>query len=122
MAMVATVDETILREALANAQAAIAIFGDDRRFLAVNDRYLDLTGYSRDEIDDHRAGQNLALNPLEEDEFMTMITSAVATGEADIITKNGEPLAVEYVVIPTRVAPVGERIFIGMMWPLLAST
>ena len=120
--MVAAVDETILRAALANAQAAIAIFTEDRRFLAVNDRYLDLTGYSRDEIDRHRAGENLALDPLEEDEFMEMVTSAIATGEADLFTKDGEPLAVEYVVIPTRVAPLDERIFIGMMWPLVADT
>ena len=116
--MVAVVDPAILREALTNAAAAVAIFNEDRRFLAVNDRYLELTGYSRDEIDGHRAGENLGLDPQDEEEFIERITSAISAGEADIVSKNGESLAVEYVVIPTRVDD--ERVFIGMMWPLVA--
>jgi len=116
--MVAILDEPTLREALLRAEAAITVFTSDRRFLAANDRYLELTGYSRDDIRHHRAGENLRLDPLAEDRFIEMITSAISAGEADILRKNGEPLAVEYVVIPTQVA--GERHFIGMMWPLVA--
>jgi PAS domain S-box-containing protein len=115
--MVATVDEFTLREALVRAEAAITVFSSDRRILAVNDRYLELTGYSREDVERHRAGENLRLDPLEEDRFIEMITAAISAGEADILRKNGEPLAVEYVVIPTQVG--GERHFIGMMWPLV---
>lgn len=115
--MVGRLDERIFRQALVRAEAAITVFTSDRRFLAVNDRYLELTGYSRDDVERHRVGENLRLDPLEEDRFIQLITSATSAGEADILCKNGEPLAVEYVVIPTDVG--GERHFIGMMWPLV---
>lgn len=115
--MVANLDEAILREAVVRAEAAITVFTPDRRFLAVNDRYLELTGYSRDDVEHHRVGNNLRLDPLAEDRFIELITSAISAGEADILRKNGEPLAVEYVVIPTEIR--GERRFIGMMWPLI---
>jgi PAS domain S-box-containing protein len=118
--MVATLDEPVLREALASAEAAITIFAPDRRFLAANDRYLELTGYSRDDLGLLRAGENLRLEPLAEERFIEMITSAISAGEADILRKNGEPLAVEYVVIPTVIG--GERHFIGMMWPLVGES
>ena len=115
--MVASLEEPVLREALVRAEAAITVFTSDRRFLAVNDRYLELTGYSRDDVEHHRVGENLRLDPLAEDRFIELITSAIAAGEADILRKNGEPLAVEYVVIPTGIG--GERHFVGMMWPLV---
>jgi PAS domain S-box-containing protein len=117
--MVAILDERILREALVRADAAITVFTSDRRFLAVNDRYLELTGYSRDDVERHRVGENLRLDPLAEDRFIELMTSAIAAGEADILRKNGEPLAVEYVVIPTQVG--SDRHFIGMMWPLVVA-
>ena len=115
--MVASLDERILREALVRAEAAITVFTSERRFLAVNDRYLELTGYSRGDVERHRVGENLRLDPLAEDRFIELKTSAISAGEADILRKNGEPLAVEYVVIPTQVG--SERHFIGMMWPLV---
>src|SRR4051812_20404600 len=114
--MVAILDEPVLREALAHADAAVAIFNGNREFLAVNDFYLELTGYSRDEVGRHRAGENLRLDPLGQDQFIEVITAKISLGEADILLKSGEPMAVEYVVIPTTVG--GERLFIGMMWPL----
>jgi PAS domain S-box-containing protein len=117
--MVASLDESTLRQALVRAEAAITVFSSDRRFLAVNDRYLELTGYSRGDIERHRVGENLRLDPLAEDRFIEVITAAISAGEADILRKNGEPLAVEYVVIPTEVD--GERHFIGMMWPLVVA-
>ena len=117
--MVATLDESTLREALVRAEAAITVFTSDRRFLAVNDRYLELTGYSRADVEGHRVGENLRLDPLAEERFVEVITGAISAGEADILRKNGEPLAVEYVVIPTQVED--ERHFIGMMWPLVVA-
>lgn len=109
-------EDPVLGEALAHAEAAVAVFNDERRFLAVNEHYLELTGYRREEIDSHRAGENLRLNPLDQDAFIELITSAVSAGEADITRKDGKRLTVEYVVIPTYAN--GERVYIGMMWPL----
>jgi len=107
----------VIREALVNAEAGITIFTDDRQFVAVNDQYLVLSGYSRDDLATHRVGANLPLKPLEEDEFIAMITSALSAGETDIVRKDGRRLAVEYIVIPTSID--GRRHFIGMMWPLI---
>jgi PAS domain S-box-containing protein len=117
--MVAAPDDPIIGEALLGAEAAITVFASDRRILAVNERYLELTGYSREDVEHHRAGENLRLDPLAEARFIELITSAISAGEADILRKNGEPLAVEYVVIPTQIG--SERHFIGMMWPLVVA-
>jgi PAS domain-containing protein len=38
-------DGPVEREALAHAEAAVTIFDAERRFHAVNDRYVELTGY-----------------------------------------------------------------------------
>jgi PAS domain S-box-containing protein len=112
------VNAEILRAALGNAEAAIAVFTRDRRFVALNDRYLELTGYSRAEALQHRVGDNLRLDPLGQDEFIALITAEVSSGEADILVKGGRPLAVEYVVIPTQIDRAAY--FIGIMWPLVA--
>jgi PAS domain-containing protein len=108
---------TLLREALAHAEAAVTVFTADRQLLAVNDRYLELTGFGRDEIEEHRAGETLHLHPFGEAEFLELLTAAISAGEADIILKSGEPLAVEYVFIPTSID--GEPHYIGLMWPLV---
>jgi PAS domain S-box-containing protein len=112
------VTEQILRAALSNAGAAVAVFTDYRRVVTVNDRYLALTGYSREEALEHRAGENLRLDPLDQDEFLELITSGISTGETDIVLKNGESLAIEFVVIPTQIE--GQSYFIGLMLPLVA--
>jgi len=112
-----SVSDEILRAALGNAEVAVAVFTADRRFLAVNDRYLALTGYSADEALGRRPGENLPLDPVDQDRFLELITSATSVGEADILLKGGEPMAVEYVVLPTQID--GERCFIGLMWPLV---
>jgi len=110
------VDNAALAQSFANSEAGICIFDAQRRYLWVNDRFLALTGYTRDKIDSYRAGENLRLQPLNQDEFISMVTSALSAGEADIARANGKPLAVEYVVIPTTIG--NEPCFIGMMWPL----
>ena len=110
------VDNAALVESFTNAEAGVCIFDPQRRYLWVNDRFLALTGYTRDKIDSYRAGENLRLQPGNQDEFIAMVTSALSAGEADIARANGTPLAVEYVVIPTTIG--SEPCFIGMMWPL----
>jgi hypothetical protein len=47
---------------------------------------------------------------------MELITAGISAGEAEILHKDGHPLTVEYLVVPTRAD--GERLCIGMMWPL----
>jgi len=114
---VESVAEATLTDVLAYADAGVTVFTADRRFLAVNDQYLQLTGYSREEMLALRVGDSLRADPLDQERFVDLITAAVSAGEADILRKNGEPLAVEFVVIPTRVD--GAQAFIGIMWPLV---
>jgi PAS domain S-box-containing protein len=112
-----TIPEAALREALADADAAVTVFTAERRFLGVNNRYLEITGYTREEALAHRAGETLRLDPLDRAQFLELITAAVSAGEADIVRKDGTTLAVEFVVIPTAID--GERAFFGIMWPLI---
>ena len=62
---------------------------------------------------------NLRLDPLDQDQFIELITAESSAGEADILTKGGEQLAVEYVVIPSEFE--GDRVFLGIIWPLVGS-
>jgi len=113
-------EATLINDVLAHAEAAVTVFTADRRFLAVNDRYLKLMGYSREEAMAHRVGESLrGASPLDQKRFVAAITAATSAGEADILGKNGERLAVEFVVIPTRAD--GAQAYIGIMWPLCSS-
>jgi PAS domain-containing protein len=113
----AVVDVALLGESLAKAEAGICIFDAQRRYHWVNDRFLELAGYTREEFASFRAGEILRLKPLDQDEFMGMVTAAISAGEADIVRANGKHLAVEYVVIPTSID--NEPCFMGLIWPLV---
>jgi PAS domain-containing protein len=112
----AVVDVALLGAALAKAEAGVCIFDEQRRYHWVNDRFLELAGYTRDEFASFRAGEILRLTPLDQDEFIDMVTAAISAGEADIVRANGEYLATEYVVIPTAID--NEPCFMGLFWPL----
>jgi PAS domain S-box-containing protein len=114
---VEALSDRTLRDLLDHADAAVTVFTADRRFLAVNDRYVELTGYSREEVLTHRAGETLRLDPLDRERFLEAITSDISAGEADIRLKSGESVAVEFVVIPTRIDDA--EAFLGLMWPLV---
>lgn len=73
-------DEQLLREALTHAEAAVCIFTAQRRFLAVNARYMELTGYTWEEVATHRAGETLRLSPLNQDAYMELITAGISSG------------------------------------------
>jgi PAS domain-containing protein len=112
----AVVDAALLGAALAKAEAGVCIFDAERRYHWVNDRFLELAGYTRDQFASFRAGEILRLTPLDQDEFVDMVTAAISAGEADIVRANGKHLAVEYVVIPTAID--NEPCFMGLIWPL----
>jgi PAS domain-containing protein len=113
----AVVDVALLGATLANAEAGVCIFDVERRYRWVNDRFLALAGYTREDFASFRAGEILRLTPLNQDEFIDMVTSAISAGEADIVRANGDDLAVEYVVVPTAIG--NEPCFMGMIWPLV---
>jgi PAS domain S-box-containing protein len=112
---------TLLGDVWERAEAGAVVFNDARRYLAANASYLALTGYSREEIAELRAGHNLLLGEmsqaeLSQAEFVERITDDRRVGEAVIRRKDGTPLPVSYVVIPSRLSEL--PCYIGLVWPL----
>jgi PAS domain S-box-containing protein len=112
----AILHESLLAEAWHNAEVGVMVFDDDRTFLTANAAYLDLLGYSRQEIGGLRAGANLL---ADEEGRAAVIDLLVRTqrlsGTMPIRRKDGGLLNVDYFVIPTRVARL--PYYIALLWP-----
>ena len=106
---------TLLGDAWENAAVGAVVFDKERRYLAANPAYCELTGYSREEITDLRAGHNLHLDTMSQAEFIDRITHLEHVGQIEIIRKDGTPLLVSYLVIPTEVSQ--RPYYIGLVWP-----
>jgi PAS domain S-box-containing protein len=106
---------TLLGDAWENAASGAVVFNDARQYLAANAAYCALTGYSRDEIIDLRVGHNLLLQEIDQAEFIRRITEHQQIGEAVIRRKDGTPLPVSYMVIPTEIS--GRPCYVGLVWP-----
>lgn len=105
---------TLLGDAWENAQVGAVVFDKERRYLAANPAYCELTGYSREEITDLRAGHNLHPDEIDQAEFIDRITRSDHVGQIEIIRKDGTPLLVSYLVVPTEVS--GRPYCIGLVW------
>jgi PAS domain S-box-containing protein len=112
----AILHESLLAEAWHNADVGVIVFDDRRTFLTANAAYLDLLGYSRQEISGLRAGSNLL---ADEDGRGAVIELLVHNqrlhGTMPIRRKDGGLLNVDYFVIPTRVARL--PYYIALLWP-----
>jgi PAS domain S-box-containing protein len=106
---------TLLGDAWENAGIGAVVFDKERSYLAANPAYCALTGYSREEITELRAGHNLHLDTLSQAEFIERITQLQHVGHVEIIRKDGTPLPVSYLVVPTEVS--GRPYYIGLVWP-----
>jgi len=106
---------TLLGDAWENAEVGAVVFDKERRYLAANPAYCDLTGYSREEITDLRAGHNLHLDTMSQAEFIDRVTHLDHVGQIEIIRKDGTSLLVSYLVVPTVVS--GRPNYIGLVWP-----
>jgi PAS domain S-box-containing protein len=106
---------TLLGDAWENAEVGAVVFDKDRRYLAANPAYCELTGYSREEITELRAGHNLHPDEIGQAEFIDRITHVDRVGQIEIVRKDGTPLLVAYLVVPTEVS--GRPYYIGLVWP-----
>jgi len=116
---------TLLGDAWERAETGAVVFNDARRYLAANAAYCALTGYSREEVAEFRAGHNLLLGEmsqaeLSQAEFIERITERQQIGHAVIRRKDGTPLPVTYMVIPSQVSQL--PCYIGLVWPRGTST
>jgi PAS domain S-box-containing protein len=105
---------TLLGDAWDRADVGAVVINDARRYLAANPAYCALTGYSREEITDLRAGHNLLLEELSQAEFIDRITESRTIGHAVIRHKDGTSLPVFYVLIPSQVSEL--PCYIGLVW------
>lgn len=106
---------TLLGDAWESAEIAAVVFNDARRYLAVNPAYCALTGYSREEIADLRAGHNLLLEEMSQAEFIARITDGERLGHAVIRRKDGTALSVSYMLIASQASQL--PCYIGLVWP-----
>jgi len=108
--------ETLLIEAWQHAKVGAVVFDDDRTYLTANQAYLELVGYSRDEIGWLKAGANLLVDEDGRLGYLRLINRHERLhGSAPIRRKDGEVLMVDYFIVPTVVARL--PYFIALMWP-----
>ena len=114
--LIEIVQVTLLGDAWERAEIGAVVFNDTRRYLAANQAYCDLTGFTREEIADLRAGHNLQLEELSHADFIERITEGhPRLGEAVIHHKDGNSLPVSYMVIPSEVSEL--PCYIDLVWP-----
>lgn len=112
--LIEIVQLTLLGDAWEHAEIGAVVFNDARRYLAANPAYCTLTGYSREEITDLRAGHNLRLEEMSEADFIHAITDGHHIGETEIRNKDGDTVPVSYMVIPSQASDL--PCYIGLVW------
>src|SRR5437763_16021234 len=108
------VHTSLLGEGADCAEVGIAIYDDDGRYVAVNQRGCDLLGYTRDELLTHDVADfteggidRAVLKSLERRE-----------GARIVRRKDGHSIAMAFVVTPTRIANIA--FYLAMFWELAA--
>lgn len=110
------VQQTLLGDAWDHAAVPVAIFGDDRRYIAFNEAFCRLTGYGRAELKDLVAGRDLAGDDESRELFRALVSDGAPRGTAVLKRKDGTLVPVEFWVIETSVA--GLPYYITLTWPL----
>lgn len=105
---------TLLGDVWDRADVGAVVINDARRYLAANPAYYALTGYSREEIADLRAGHNLLVDEMSQADFIDLVTERRSLGQAVIRHKDGTPVSVFYVLIPSQVSEL--PCYIALLW------
>ena len=101
----AMVHQTLLGDALDCARVAVAVFSDDGWYIACNEAFCKLTGYSRDEVTKMRVGVDLAVEEKSNTKLFREIVGQKRTiGSGGLKRKDGTATTVNFWAIETRVA------------------
>jgi PAS domain S-box-containing protein len=109
------VQSALLLDAWNNAEVGVVVFGDDRRFISMNDAYCRLTGYSRAEVVELRAGQDLGADDLSREQFDVAVGGRRHLGEGRLTCKDGSVVEVQFLTIRSRAARL--PYWIALVWP-----
>jgi PAS domain S-box-containing protein len=109
------VHRTLLGDAWEHASVAVAVYAEDGRYVACNQAFSRLTGYSRPEIANLRVGIDLAGEGSKNHElFRHLVEGRKQVGQGRLRRKDGRELAVNVWAIETRAA--GLPYFIVLYW------
>lgn len=109
------VHRTLLGDAWEEADLAVAVFGDDRRFVAANAAFFRLTQYGRSELSELRAGLDLGADDATRRQFESVVRDGVQSGNGRLRCKDGSAVEVHFTVATTRIA--GLPYFIAVLHP-----
>jgi PAS domain S-box-containing protein len=97
-------DAVLLGEAFEHAGIAMAVYSDDARYIACNQAFCELTGYSRDEIRAMRVGESLGWDPGQNLElFHDLVAARVERGTGGLRRKSGERLTCDVQAVSTTI-------------------
>ena len=111
----ALVLQTLLLEAIETAQMAICVYGDDGRYVTVNDCACAILGYNRDELLMHDIGDFTAGGI----DRKVLLRDEWREGVRLVTRKDGSKVPVAFVVAPTRVGHL--PYFVSVWWTLDAN-
>ena len=99
------VHQTLLGDAWEHAAVAAAVFSEDGRYVACNQAFCRLTGYTRTEIAAMRVGVDLAIDREHNHKlFRDIVGGNKQIGHGGLKCKDGNELAVNVWAIETRAA------------------
>jgi len=114
-ALTQILQQTLLGDAWDHAEEAVVVFDEDRNYIAFNEAYCALLGYSRQEITLLKVGGTLVVDRDSREIFDAIIDRrSPRIGRALIRRKDGIVIAVCYRVIPTRVSAL--PYLIAIVW------
>lgn len=104
----------LVGEALEAGPVAVFVFGDDLRYVAVNEYACALLGYTREELLALRAG-SLSVAGDSMAEYAAVVEGRKPEGRTVLRCKDGAEIALRFRGCATRVA--GMAFYIGVAWP-----
>lgn len=112
----ALVHQTLLGDAWEHAAVAVAVFSDDGRYLACNQAFCALTGFTRDEITQMQVGVDLAVDEKKNTKlFREIVGGSRTVASGGLRRKDGTAMKVNVWAIETRAASL--PYFVVLYWP-----
>jgi PAS domain S-box-containing protein len=110
------VHQTLLGDAWDNARIAVAVFDDDRNYIAFNTAFCELTGYTRAELAALRRAIELVADDASRHALTKVIRDGEEAGSVNLRRKDGTVVPVAFWAQETTVA--GLPYYISLVWEM----